>query len=79
MGQSGLGWVPDKPGPLPHSAPRDHDDEVSLMEACRKLNEVIGLKGMSRYGKWDPGAPQTLYLQFGHRDQQVVAPQGPDV
>lgn len=49
------------------------------MEACRKLNEVIGLKGMSRYGRWDPGAPQTLYLQFGHRDQQVVAPQGPDV
>ncbi|XP_015992132.2 BAI1-associated protein 3 isoform X1 [Rousettus aegyptiacus] len=29
----------------------DHDDEVSLMEACRKLNEVIGLKGMSRYFK----------------------------
>lgn len=32
--------------PLP---PRDHDDDVSLVEACRKLNEVIGLKGMSRY------------------------------
>lgn len=32
------------------------------MEACRKLNEVIGLKGMSRYSRWDPGAPQTLYL-----------------
>nr|XP_025840758.1 BAI1-associated protein 3 isoform X2 [Vulpes vulpes] len=27
----------------------DHDDDVSLVEACRKLNEVIGLKGMSRY------------------------------
>ncbi|XP_012866724.1 PREDICTED: BAI1-associated protein 3 [Dipodomys ordii] len=26
----------------------DHDDDVSLAEACRKLNEVIGLKGMSR-------------------------------
>ncbi|XP_058536361.1 BAI1-associated protein 3 isoform X1 [Ochotona princeps] len=29
----------------------DHDDDVSLAEACRKLNEVIGLKGMSRYLK----------------------------
>nr|XP_051686332.1 BAI1-associated protein 3 isoform X2 [Oryctolagus cuniculus] len=29
----------------------DHDDDVSLAEACRKLNEVIGLKGMSRYFK----------------------------
>ena len=27
---------------------RDHDDDVSLVEACRKLNEVIGLKGVSR-------------------------------
>uniref|UniRef100_A0A2I2ZS48 BAI1 associated protein 3 n=1 Tax=Gorilla gorilla gorilla TaxID=9595 RepID=A0A2I2ZS48_GORGO len=29
----------------------DHDDDVSLVEACRKLNEVIGLKGMGRYFK----------------------------
>ncbi|XP_006874000.1 PREDICTED: BAI1-associated protein 3 [Chrysochloris asiatica] len=29
----------------------DHDDDVSLMEACRKLNEVMGLKGMGRYFK----------------------------
>lgn len=29
----------------------DHDDDVSLAEACRKLNEVIGLKGMTRYFK----------------------------
>ncbi|XP_068823448.1 BAI1-associated protein 3 isoform X1 [Capricornis sumatraensis] len=29
----------------------DHDDDVSLVEACRKLNEVIGLKGVSRYFK----------------------------
>ncbi|XP_004627967.1 BAI1-associated protein 3 [Octodon degus] len=29
----------------------DHDDDVSLAEACRKLNEVIGLKGMGRYFK----------------------------
>uniref|UniRef100_A0A8C2YSZ9 BAI1 associated protein 3 n=1 Tax=Chinchilla lanigera TaxID=34839 RepID=A0A8C2YSZ9_CHILA len=29
----------------------DHDDDVSVAEACRKLNEVIGLKGMSRYFK----------------------------
>uniref|UniRef100_A0A8C5KPE2 BAI1-associated protein 3 n=1 Tax=Jaculus jaculus TaxID=51337 RepID=A0A8C5KPE2_JACJA len=29
----------------------DHDDDVSLAEACKKLNEVIGLKGMSRYFK----------------------------
>lgn len=46
------------------------------MEACRKLNEVIGLKGMSR---WDPGATQMLFLQLGHRGQQMVAPQGPQV
>lgn len=35
---------------------RDHDDDVSLVEACRKLNEVIGLKGMGRYSRWDPCA-----------------------
>uniref|UniRef100_A0A8B9YYD2 BAI1 associated protein 3 n=1 Tax=Bos mutus grunniens TaxID=30521 RepID=A0A8B9YYD2_BOSMU len=29
----------------------DHSDDVSLVEACRKLNEVIGLKGVSRYFK----------------------------
>ncbi|KAM6155635.1 BAI1-associated protein 3 [Rhynchocyon petersi] len=29
----------------------DHDDDVSLAEACRKLNEVMGLKGMGRYFK----------------------------
>ncbi|XP_007528061.2 BAI1-associated protein 3 isoform X2 [Erinaceus europaeus] len=29
----------------------DHDDDVSLAEACRKLNEVMGLRGMSRYFK----------------------------
>ncbi|KAM5228130.1 BAI1-associated protein 3 isoform 2-T2 [Ctenodactylus gundi] len=29
----------------------DHDDDVTLAEACRKLNEVIGLKGMGRYFK----------------------------
>lgn len=56
--------------------PRDHDDDVSLVEACRKLNEVIGLKGMSRYGRWDPCDPQMLYLKLGHRGQRVVAPQG---
>lgn len=36
---------------------RDHDDDVSLAEACRKLNEVIGLKGMSRYGVGEVGRP----------------------
>ncbi|XP_058141536.1 BAI1-associated protein 3 [Dasypus novemcinctus] len=29
----------------------DHDEDVSLVEACRKLNEVIGLKGVGRYFK----------------------------
>ncbi|XP_048846937.1 BAI1-associated protein 3 [Brienomyrus brachyistius] len=29
----------------------DHDDDVSVAEACRKLNEVSGLKGMGRYFK----------------------------
>lgn len=47
---------------------RDHDDDVSLVEACRKLNEVIGLKGMSRYSRWDPCALPV-----------VVAPQRPHV
>lgn len=28
---------------------RDHDDDVSVAEACKKLNEVSGLKGMGRY------------------------------
>ncbi|XP_061081147.1 BAI1-associated protein 3-like [Conger conger] len=29
----------------------DHDDDVSVAEACRKLNEVSGLRGMGRYFK----------------------------
>lgn len=28
---------------------RDHDDDVSVAEACKKLNEVSGLRGMGRY------------------------------
>ncbi|KAK2502310.1 hypothetical protein MC885_013210 [Smutsia gigantea] len=36
----------------------DHDDDVSVVEACRKLNEVIGLKGMSRCARWDEPAAQ---------------------
>lgn len=60
-----------RPPPTP---PRDHDDDVSLVEACRKLNEVIGLKGVSRWGRWDPRTPDS---QFGHRGQRVGAPQGP--
>lgn len=55
-GHSGPGWAPDKPG-APRPAPRDHDDDVSVVEACRKLNEVIGLKGMGRYARWDPCVP----------------------
>lgn len=27
---------------------RDHDDDVSVAEACKKLNEVSGLRGMGR-------------------------------
>ena len=30
---------------------RDHDDEISVVEAARKLNEVSGLKGLSRFFK----------------------------
>ncbi|XP_036421408.1 BAI1-associated protein 3 [Colossoma macropomum] len=29
----------------------DHDDDVSVAEACRKLNEISGLRGMGRYFK----------------------------
>ncbi|XP_058426397.1 BAI1-associated protein 3 isoform X2 [Diceros bicornis minor] len=47
QGRAGLQTSQDPPCPTP----RDHDDDVSLVEACRKLNEVIGLKGMSRYFK----------------------------
>ncbi|KAI4822930.1 hypothetical protein KUCAC02_008448, partial [Chaenocephalus aceratus] len=32
-------------------ASRDHDDDVSVAEACKKLNEVSGLRGMGRYFK----------------------------
>lgn len=40
---------------------------MSLVEACRKLNEVIGLKGMSRYSRWDPVPPSGGCSQGGHR------------
>ncbi|KAM4530413.1 BAI1-associated protein 3 [Odontesthes bonariensis] len=29
----------------------DHDDDVSVAEACKKLNEISGLRGMGRYFK----------------------------
>lgn len=66
VGGGTQGWAGlDKPG-----APflRDHDDDVSLVEACRKLNEVIGLKGMGRYCGRDSCALPG-----------VVAPQRPHV
>ena len=30
---------------------RDHDDEFSVIEAAKKLNEVSGLKGLNRFFK----------------------------
>lgn len=42
----------------PPTLAQDHDDDVSLV-ACRKLNEVIGLKGVSRWGRdLEPLTPQ---------------------
>ncbi|XP_033827680.1 BAI1-associated protein 3 [Periophthalmus magnuspinnatus] len=29
----------------------DHDDDVSVAEACKKMNEISGLRGMGRYFK----------------------------
>ncbi|XP_063073582.1 BAI1-associated protein 3 [Engraulis encrasicolus] len=29
----------------------DHDDDVSVVEACKKLNEISGIRGMGRYFK----------------------------
>lgn len=58
-GSQGQAGLQTSQVPPPRPTLRDHDDDVSLVEACRKLNEVIGLKGMSRYGRWDPCAPDT--------------------
>lgn len=30
------------------SLSRDHDDDVSVAEACKKLNEISGFRGMGR-------------------------------
>lgn len=57
---------------------RDHDDDVSLVEACRKLNEVIGLKGVSRWGSRTlphTGASGWGLLR-GHRPEAILLPPG---
>ncbi|MFT7812016.1 BAI1-associated protein 3 [Arapaima gigas] len=43
--------IDDVQNDLLHMDIWDHDDDVSVAEACRKLNEVSGLKGMGRYFK----------------------------
>ncbi|KAG8506349.1 LOW QUALITY PROTEIN: BAI1-associated protein 3, partial [Galemys pyrenaicus] len=44
----GRGRVGQAPDALPC---RDHDEDVSLVEACRRLGQVAGLKGVGRYFK----------------------------
>lgn len=44
---------------------RDHDDDVSVAEACKKLNEVSGLRGM---GRWRTRrAPASFLAPIGKR------------
>ncbi|XP_038836313.1 BAI1-associated protein 3-like [Salvelinus namaycush] len=43
--------IDDVHGDLLHMDIWDHDDDVSVAEACKKLNEVSGLRGMGRYFK----------------------------
>lgn len=62
----------------PPTPSRDHDDDVSLVEACRKLNEVIGLKGVSRWGSRTlphTGASGCGLLR-GHRPEAILLPPG---
>ncbi|KAJ7992461.1 hypothetical protein DPEC_G00278790 [Dallia pectoralis] len=43
--------IDDVQSDLLHMDIWDHDDDVSVAEACKKLNEVSGLRGMGRYFK----------------------------